>query len=349
MSNTHKDLPFHIGFSMPAEWSPHSSTWTSWPFDDDIWFGHLEGVRNEFTALVTTISKFEHVHLLVRNDEAREDALNRLGKNNNVTMHHVPLNDVWFRDNGPIFIKKGEHLSFVKWEFNAWGQKFKWDLDMLAPYHVAKFLNTYFFEPGIVMEGGSLETNGKGVALTTRQCLLSKMRNPDLTEERIQVYLKNYLGIEKVVWLENGLEGDHTDGHIDTIVRFTDENTIVYSITEDKLDTNYAPMMHNLEILKTTTNIEGAPFRLVPLLLPKNRIEIEEKRLPCTYANFYIGNEFVIVPLYDDPHDEIALQTLRPLFPNRKIIGLSSKELIKGGGSFHCVTQQQPSGDIWRK
>ncbi|MBX9840045.1 agmatine deiminase family protein [Silvanigrella sp.] len=349
MSNPIMDLPNEIGFSMPGEWCEHSATWTSWPFDNEMWFGFLDGVRNEFAALVTTIAKFEHVHLLVRDEEAHKDALNRIGNNPNVTLHHVPLNDIWFRDNGPIFIKKGEQLSFVKWEFNSWGQKFKWDLDTLAPYYVAKNLNIDFFKPNIVMEGGSLEVNGKGVALTTRQCLLSKMRNPNLSENEIHVYLKNYLGIEKLIWLEDGLEGDHTDGHIDTIVRFTNENNIVYSITEDKNDTNYAPMMRNFEILKNATDINGKPFNLVPLVLPKNRMEIEDHRLPSTYANFYIGNEFVVVPIYNDPHDEIALNTLRPLFPNRKVIGLSSKDIIKGGGSFHCVTQQQPSGKIWRK
>lgn len=349
MSNIILDLPNEIGFSMPAEWSLHSATWTCWPFDDEMWFDCLDGVRNEFAALVTTISKFEHVNLLVRDEEAHKDALNRLGNNSNVTMHLVSLNDVWFRDNGPIFIKNGKELSFVKWEFNSWGQKFKWDLDTLAPFFVAKHLNIDFFKSNIVMEGGSLEVNGKGVALTTRQCLLSKMRNPELTENAIQTYLKNYLGINKIIWLEDGLEGDHTDGHIDTIVRFTDENTIVYSITEDENDTNYIPMMRNLDILKSATDFDGNSFRLVPLILPKNRMEMERNRLPCTYANFYIGNEFVVVPLYNDPHDEIALQILRPLFPNRRVIGLSSKELIKGGGSFHCVTQQQPSGNIWRK
>jgi len=349
MSNPNLDLPNDNGFSMPAEWSLHSATWTCWPFDDDMWFGHLNNVRNEFANLVKTIAKFEPVHLIVRDEEAYNDAIKRIENNSNVTLHHVPLNDIWFRDNGPIFIKKEEQLSFVKWDFNAWGQKFKWDLDTLAPYYLAKNLNIDFFKPNIVMEGGSLEVNGKGVALTTRQCLLSKQRNPNLTEKDICVYLKNYLGIEKLIWLDDGLEGDHTDGHIDTIVRFTNENTIVYSITEDKNDTNYAPMMHNFEILKTSTDLNGKPFQLIPLLLPKNRMEIEGHRLPCTYANFYIGNEFVVVPIYDDPHDEIALKTLRPLFPNRKVIGLSSKDIIKGGGSFHCVTQQQPSGKFWRK
>lgn len=348
MSNSIKSMPLEHGFVMPAEWSLHAATWTCWPFDDDMWFGYLNKVRDEFAELVRTIAKFEPVHLMVRDKEAKESAIKKINNMQNVTLHEIPLDDIWFRDNGPIFVKNPNFLSFVKWEFNSWGQKFNWDLDNLAPFHVAQFLNVNYFQTNVVMEGGSLDVNGKGVALTTKQCLLSKMRNPNLTEKDIEKYLKDYLGIEKLIWLENGLEGDHTDGHIDTIVRFVDENTIVYSLTEDKLDPNYKTMLENFEILQNAKNLDGKPFTLIPLVLPKNRMEIEGKRLPCTYANFYIGNEFVIVPMYQDPHDTIALKTLEKLFPNRKVIGLSSKEIIKGGGSFHCVTQQQPSGKLWR-
>ncbi|BBH54189.1 agmatine deiminase family protein [Fluviispira sanaruensis] len=348
MSQIRKDIPYNIGFSMPAEWAPHSATWTSWPFDEDIWYGKLNSVREEFTNLVKTIAKYEHVHLLVNNKETELDARERLGELSNISLHRVSLNDVWFRDNGPIFILKENKLSFVKWEFNAWGQKFKWELDSLAPYEVAKILNINFFNSPVVMEGGSLDNNGKGICLTTKQCLLSKMRNPKLSQSDIEKSLKEYLGIKKLLWLEDGLEGDHTDGHIDTIVRFVDEKTIVYSITEDKSDKNYHVMQRNYELLKTFTDLEGNSFKLIPLVLPKQRIEIESQRLPATYANFYIGNHFVVVPLYQDPHDELALNTLRPLFPGREVIGLSSRAIINGGGSFHCVTQQQPAGDIWR-
>jgi agmatine deiminase len=198
------------------------------------------------------------------------------------------------------------------------------------------------------MEGGSLDVNGNGVALTTKQCLLSKMRNPNLTQIDIEQYLKSYLGINKLIWLENGLEGDHTDGHIDTIVRFVNANTIVYSIAEDQNDLNYVTMKQNLEILKKATDVSGNFFNLVPLILPKNKMKIEGKRLPCTYANFYIGNGFVVVPTYDDPNDANALKTLETVFPEHKVIGLKSKYIISGGGSFHCVTQQQPAGQIWR-
>lgn len=348
MSNSVKGVPIEYEFVMPAEWSLHAATWTCWPFDDEMWFGFLNNVRDEFAELIKTISKFEPVHLIVRDKEAKESAIRKINNLSNITMHEIPLDDVWFRDNGPIFIKNSNFVSFVNWEFNSWGQKFNWQLDNLVPLQLANFLNLNFFQTEIVMEGGSLDVNGKGTALTTRQCLLSKMRNPNLTEKDIETYLKNYLGIDKLIWLENGLEGDHTDGHIDTIVRFVDENTIVYSITDDKSDPNYDTMMHNFEILQKSTDKNGNHFNLIPLVLPKNRMEIDGKRLPCTYANFYIGNEFVVVPTYQDPNDSIALKTLEKLFPNRKVIGLSSKNIIKGGGSFHCVTQQQPSGKLWR-
>lgn len=348
MSTCIKDMPLEKGFVMPAEWGLHEATWTCWPFDDDMWFGYLNKVRDEFAELVKTIAKFEPVHLLVRDKEAKESAIKKINNLNNISIHEIPLDDIWFRDNGPIFVKNQNNVSFVKWEFNSWGQKYNWELDNLAPFYVSQFLNMNYFQSDIIMEGGSLEVNGNGIALTTKQCLLSKMRNPNLSEKEIESNLKNYLGIEKVIWLNNGLEGDHTDGHIDTIVRFVDEKTIVYSLTDDKHDPNYNTMMENFEILQSATDLNGKPFTLIPLVLPKNRMDIAGKRLPCTYANFYIGNEFVVVPTYHDPNDAIALKTLEKLFHNRKIIGLSSQEIIKGGGSFHCVTQQQPSGKVWR-
>ena len=332
-----------LNFKMPAEWETHDATWTSWPFNEEMWFGNLAQVRSEFCALVKTIAKFEKVHLLLRDKEALKSAQAYIGASEQIIFHEVPLNDIWFRDNGPIFVRQNNSIKFTKWEFNSWGQKFKWDLDNEAPYYVAQYLNMDYIKTNVIMEGGSLDVNGAGIALTTKQCLFSKMRNPTLSETNLEQILENYLGIKKLLWLENGLEGDHTDGHIDTIVRFVNENTIVCSLTEDKKDKNHATMQHNFSLLKTFKNLDGNCFNIIPLVLPKNRMEIEGDRLPCTYANFYIGNGFVVVPQYDDPHDQIALNTLKNLFPNRNVIGLSSKYIITGGGSFHCVTQQQPA------
>lgn len=334
---------------MPAEWAPHAATWTSWPFDDELWFGHLEGVRQEFATLVRTISRFEPVNVLVRDQEAEEDARRRLADvTERVTFHRIPLNDVWFRDNGPLFVVRGEELSLVNWEFNAWGQKYHWDKDNLATERVVEYLGIDHWDVPIVMEGGSLELNNQGTALTTRQCLLSVFRNPNLDEAKIARYLCDYLGIEQLLWLENGLEGDHTDGHIDTIVRFTDDNTIVCSVEADTSDANHLTMKANFEALQSFRNLQNEPFRVIPLPLPQLYLEEDGVRLPPTYANFYIGNGFVVVPQYGDLNDTVALDILRPLFPDREVIGLPSRNIIRGGGSFHCVTQQQPAGTVWK-
>lgn len=332
---------------MPAEWEPHAATWTSWPFDEELWVGYLEPVRREFAELVRTITRFEPVHLLVRDEEAEEDARRRIGTNN-LTYHRLPLDDVWLRDNGPIFVRRGQDLSLVNWKFNAWGNKYAWQLDNQAPEYVAQYLGVTHWDVPVVMEGGSLEASGRGVVLTTRQCLLHPERNPGLSQRQIEGYLCDYLGFEKVLWLEGGLEGDHTDGHIDTITRFVNPTTIVTCVEPDPSDPNHATLQANLERLHTFTDLEGKPFAIVELPLPQNRLELNGNRLPPTYANFYIGNGFVAVPQYGDPNDEAALSILRPLFPGREVIGLSSRALITGGGSFHCVTQQQPVGRVWR-
>lgn len=336
---------------MPSEWAPHAATWTSWPFDDELWVGHLDGVRAEFADLVKTIARFEPVHLLVRDEEAEADARSRLGTAN-VTYHRVALDDVWFRDNGPLFVVRGapegDQVSFVNFEFNSWGRKFEWENDTKAPETVAAFLGAAHWDSSVVMEGGSLELNGAGVALTTRQCLLSEERNPHLGEEDLEALLRDFLGIEKLLWLDAGLEGDHTDGHIDTITRFVNERTIVTVIEEDQDDPNFATMRANLERLKTFTDARGRPFDIVELPLPRTYMELEGKRLPPTYANFYVGNGFVVVPIYGDPNDDRALEILRGVFADREVIGLMSRELITGGGSFHCVTQQQPVGAVWK-
>jgi agmatine deiminase len=345
--------PDALGFSMPAEWSPHASVWMAFPADNIEWLGHLEEVREEFAAFIKTLSGFELVHLIVRDEETEADARARL-KGVNVMFHRFAHNDVWLRDCAPIFVTKGAEVAAVDWEFNGWGMKFDAELDNKIPDFVAGFLEMSIFKTGIVMEGGSLEVNGAGIALTTRQCLHSKFRNPSLTESDLENALNNYLGIKKVLWLENGLEGDHTDGHIDTITRFINENTIITSVCEDPSDANFQTMQDNLERLKTFTNLDGQPFQILELPLPQNRLEhvgeiahaegLLGERLPPTYANFYIANGVVIVPTYNDPNDQRALEILTPLFPNRQVIGLSSRGIINGGGSFHCVTQQQPLG-----
>ena len=245
--------PVERGFIMPAEWEKHTATWACWPFNESMWFHQLDRVRAEYCTLIKTISQFEKVHLLVNDADVYQNAKQHLGFSEQIEFHEVPLNDIWFRDNGPIFIKNktNNNVELVKWEFNSWGQKFNWDLDNLAANEVAKVLSMESIKTNIVMEGGSLDVNGAGVALTTKQCLLSQKRNPNLSKSEIEKSLHKYLGIKQCLWLENGLEGDHTDGHIDTIVRFVNENTIVCSLTEDKNDVNHNTMHHNYKLLKS--------------------------------------------------------------------------------------------------
>ncbi len=335
--------PRALGFAMPPEWAPHAATWMAWPYDDEKWLGYLEPVRQEFALLVNTLARFEPVHLVVNDEESERDAQSRL--TGQIHFHRIPHDDVWLRDSGGIFVANAAGaLALVNWEFNGWGGKYPAEQDNQVPRQMARILGTRLFHAGIVMEGGSLEVGAAGVALTTRQCLLSPTRNPGLNEEDLEAYLQDYLGIRHLIWLGEGLEGDHTDGHIDTLTRFTSPTTLVTSVAEDPADPNHRPLQENLEILRSLGG-----FCIVELPLPRNPRWLEaHTRLPLTYANFYIANGVVLVPQYGDPNDERALEILRPLFPGRSVLGLPSQALITGGGSFHCVTQQQPIGPIWR-
>ena len=326
----------------PAEWYPHERTLMAWPFDEAYWEGYLGAAREDFARLVRTIAGFEPVLLAVSGEEAEADARRRLGHTENLTLYRLELDDIWFRDTAPLFVRRptGE-VAATDWRFNGWGGKYRWRKDTQVPERLAQTLGVERSEVPVVMEGGALEFSGQGVCLTTRQCLLNTNRNPELSQKDIEQYLQAYLGVTRFIWLNKGLEGDKTDGHIDTVTRFVDNTTIMTSVCEDEADTNYAPLRENLEILKRERT-DGEPYRLLELPLPKKRIDIAGERLPLTYANFYIGNGFVVMPTYDDANDERALQILSEAFPDRQVIGLPSLGLITGGGSFHCVTQQQP-------
>jgi agmatine deiminase len=340
--------PRRLGFAMPAEWQPHAATWMAWPHDDAQWIGMLEPVRREFAAFVEAIAAREPVELLVADDESDADARRRVG-GRGVRFHRVPHQDVWLRDSGPTFVTRDDEVRLVDWEFNGWGEKYPADLDNQIPSHVARILGDVpRFSPGIVMEGGSIEVDGQGTVLTTRQCLRSQHRNPGLDEPALEGHLAEALGVSQVIWLDEGLEGDHTDGHIDTITRFTDGRTIVTATCDDRDDPNYAVLEANLERLRAARDAAGRPYRVVELPIPRRSAHFEGERLPLTYANFYIVNGAVLLPVYGDQRDETAAEILRPLFPGRTVVPLQARALITGGGAFHCVTQQQPAGRLWR-
>ncbi len=340
---------------MPAEWAPHAATWMSWPFDEEMWFGELTAVRQEYAALVRTLSAHEPVHLFVRDDEAEASARAQLAGTPQLTMHRQPLDDVWMRDNGPIFVlgpaaAAGGGKACVNWRFNAWGGKYDAAQDDRIPPVVAAFLGLPLSEPGLVMEGGALEINGAGLCITTEQCLLTPTRNPGLTKSDLEDALHEYLGITEVLWLGQGLEGDHTDGHVDTITRFVAERHVVTSVCDDTNDPNYAVMQANLAALRAFRDRSGAALKVTALPLPAARYTLADgTRLPVTYANFYIANGVVVVPQYGDVKDQEALALLSEMFAGRRVVGLASRAIIRGGGSFHCLTQQEPAFDAGRR
>ena len=343
--------PVDLGYRWPAEWTQHAATWTSWPSDDALWEGELDAVRAEFALMVSALTRFESVVINVTDDEAEHDARARLrragAQPGRFRFHRVPLDDAWFRDNGPLFVVSGAgQVALTDWRFNAWGGKYEYGRDTLAPASVARELGMRRFAFPYVLEGGGIEVNDEGLLLTTRSCLLSTTRNPELSEEETEALLRAGLGVRHVVWLDRGLEGDHTDGHVDLVARFCNDRTIVCAVAEDPQDPNYAPLEANRAVLEALRTPDGEPFTVVPLPLPQQRRLPDGRVLAASYANFYLANGVVLVPTYDDPLDGPALAVLAPLFPDRELIGVSASHLVTGGGAWHCVTQQQPEGAI---
>lgn len=346
------DSPAKLGYRMPAEWAPHLGTWFSWPRPEGISFpGKYETVPPVYAALIRELAAVEEVHINVWHGEMEAWVRGLLAENatplDNVHFHHFPAHEPWCRDHGPTFLVRevgGIHeRAVVDWDYNAWGGKYPpYDLDDAVPRHVAKFRGLPLFSPGIVMEGGSIEVNGAGTVLTTEACLLNPNRNPHLNKTQIEGFLRDFLGVRQVLWLGDGIVGDDTDGHVDDLSRFTDERTIVTVVEEDPADENYAPLRDNLERLRSFRDLDGSPFRVVELPMPR-AIEHEGQRLPASYANFYIANGLVLVPTYRDPNDARALEILGGLFAGRRVVGIDSMELIWGLGSFHCISQQEPA------
>jgi agmatine deiminase len=337
---------------MPAEWEPHAGTWLTWPRTDGISFpGKYDGVPSVYARLIEHLAVVEDVHINVWNAEMEEWVRDLLKKENTpldgVHFHHFPAYEPWCRDHGPIFLVRSQggkrERAVVDWGYNAWGGKYPpFDLDDAIPQHVAKLRKLPLFSPGMILEGGSIEVNGNGTVLTTTSCLLNPNRNPSLDMKQIEQYLRDYLGVSQVLWLGEGIVGDDTDGHIDDLARFVNPNTIVTVVENDPSDANYGILQENLEMLLRMVDLKGRNFRIVELPMPKP-VEHQGQRLPASYANFYIANGMVLVPTFRDKNDLPALQILQEEFPNHKVIGIDSVELIWGLGSFHCITQQEPA------
>src|SRR5712691_3775939 len=346
-----KQTPAALGYRMPGEWHRHSATWLTWPKDPETWPDRVSQVEEIFLQMMAALAANERVNLLVDDGETEQNVRQRctFSGAENIRFYRIPTVDSWIRDYGPNFVlnDRGE-LAYNDWLFNAWGNKYEeLKRDNSIPARLESLLNIPRFEPGIVMEGGSIEVNGAGCLLTTEQCLLNPNRNPRLDRAEIEQYLKDYLGVQKVVWLGDGIVGDDTDGHIDDIARFVSATTIVCVVEDDPADANYKLLQDNLERLRYMTDAQGQAFEILTLPMPgtisgKSSITRDLERLPASYANFYIANGVVLAPAFGHANDARVLETIRRVFPNRRVVGINCEPLVWGMGTIHCVTQQQP-------
>lgn len=343
-------VPAALGFRMPAEWEPHAATWLAWPHKQESWPGKFAPIPAVWAEMVRALAPHERVNILVNDGAAAEEVRAFLRaervREDNVALHVIRTDDAWARDHGPTFITRPvdgrTELAAVDWIYNAWGGKYPpWDADDAVPRQIAALLGIPRFAPGIVLEGGSIDVNGCGTLLTTEACLLNPNRNPQLSRAQIEQHLRDYLGVRHMLWLGDGIVGDDTDGHIDDLARFVDPVTVVTVLEENLRDENYARLQANYTRLQRMTDQDGAPLRVVTLPMPR-ALYHEGQRLPASYANFYIANGVVLVPVFDDPHDAGALRTLQELFPQRRVVGIRATDMVWGLGAFHCVTQQQP-------
>ncbi|MGR9106901.1 MAG: agmatine deiminase family protein [Gammaproteobacteria bacterium] len=335
---------------MPAEWEPHRATWLAWPHNRDSWPGNFEPVEPVLVKAVCALAGSEAVYIDVLN-AAHECDVRRLLEAANcgteVRFHHIATNDAWRRDHGAIFVTRDtpgvERLAAIDWEYNAWGGKYPpYDLDNAVPKRMAEILGVRCFKGGMVLEGGSIDVNGRGLLLTTEACLLNPNRNPELSRAAIERRLCETLGVHTILWLGEGIVGDDTDGHIDDITRFVAEDTVVTVVEEDPNDANFGPLQENLGRLQTMTDEGGKPLKVVALPMPSPVI-YRGQRLPASYANFYIANRVILLPGFNDPNDEVARITLQRLFPDRRVVVIDCTDLIWGLGAFHCLTQQVPA------
>lgn len=338
------------GYSFPAEWAPHIATWLSWPHNEESWPGKIQSIYPVYSEFVRLLSTKEEVHINVNHSAMRDHVAKMLsdaGANmEQVFFHLFPTNDAWCRDHGPAFVvnpHSPQPKAVVKWNYNAWGEKYPpFDLDNEIPLKAAGYLGLPVYRPGIIMEGGSIEVNGDGTLITTTACLLNPNRNPHLSQAEIEQYLCDYYGQKQILWLGDGIVGDDTDGHVDDLTRFVNRDTVVTVVESNRKEDNYAPLQENLHLLKTMSLHDGTPLKIIELPMP-DPVWYDNRQLPASYANFYIANELVIVPTFRCAQDKDALDILTECFPDRKVIGLDSTDIVWGLGSFHCLSQQEPA------
>ncbi len=341
--------PKDLGYYFPAEFAPHEATWLSWPHKEASWPGKINSIYPNYSLFIKYLTESEIVRINVANDAMKAFATGHLEKADvdlsKVEFYYNPTNDAWCRDHGPAFLinpAAAVKKVIVDWNYNAWGNKYPpYDMDDVIPTLIGKHFDIPVYNPGIVMEGGSVEFNGNGTLLTSTACLLNENRNPHLNQAQIEEYLYNYYGVKQVLWVDDGIVGDDTDGHIDDTVRFVNGDTVITVIEENKNDDNYTLLQTNLQQLKAMRLPDGKQLNIIELPMP-DPVIYEDQRLPASYANFYISNKHVIVPTFRSHKDDRALQIIRACFPEREIVGIDSTDIIWGLGSFHCLSQQEP-------
>ena len=343
-------VPKDLGYYFPAEFALHEATWLSWPHKEASWPGKIQSIYPYYSRFVKELALSERVRINVNDDAMKNFAVKCL-EEAAVDMTKIeffihPTNDAWCRDHGPAFLinpKAEQQKVIVDWNYNAWGNKYPpYDLDDVVPTLIGQHFNIPVYHPGIIMEGGAVDFNGAGTLITSTCCLLNKNRNPHLNQQQIEKYLRDYYGVEQILWVDEGIVGDDTDGHIDDTVRFVNEDTVLTVVEENKEDENYELLQKNLRDLKKMRLLNGKQLTIVELPMP-DEVIYEDQRLPASYANFYIANKVVVVPTFRCDKDEKAIEVIASCFPTRKVVGIDSTEIIWGLGSFHCLSQQEPA------
>ena len=342
--------PKEQGYYMPAEWVKHEATWLTYPKNPDSWPGKIETIYPSYHLFVKTLAECEQVHINV-DDEAMRDHVAReleaIGTDmRHVSLHLIPSNDAWCRDHGPAFLLNRDDpakRAMVNWNHNAWGGKYPYELDTEVPLRIHDLMpDMPLFNPDIVMEGGSIDVNGCGDLLTTTSCLLNPNRNPQLDQDAIERYLRDYYGVDNIIWLGDGIVGDDTDGHVDDLSRFIAPDVILTAVEHDTWDENYEPLQKNLRMLQRCRLANGKQPDIVELPMP-DVVFYDGQRLPASYANFYLANGKVVFPTYRCLTDNEAAYILEACFPDREVVGIDSTDIIWGLGSFHCLSQQMPA------
>jgi agmatine deiminase len=350
-------LSKHPKLRMPAEWEPHEATWIAWPHNENDWPGKFACIPHIYAEIVRHLAGAEKVHIIV-NDASSEKRARKIllecgALTGSVRFHHWPTDRVWTRDSGPIFVRSGRKLATTNWHFNGWAKYPNHKNDDLLPDHIGDLLQVQEFVPAIikgkkihrvVLEGGSIDVNGRGTMLTTEECLLSskQQRNRGLGKKDLEQIFAKYLGVDHVIWLGRGIEGDDTHGHVDDISRFVGPRTVLTAIEPNRRDKNHLPLKKNFNRLRAATDQDGKRLEVIELPMPAP-VHHQGQRLPASYANFYIANGIVLVPIFGDANDRIALDVIAQVFPARTIVPVYCRDFIWGLGAIHCMTQQQPA------